>query len=165
MELHALSDHYEIRKLQDEDIPLILDVCLGNPQFYLYTEAEPEEENIRYDMQALPPGKQIQDKYYIGFFKEDRLYAIMDLIDGYPDEQTAFIGFFMMHAQYSAKGLGSELIREVCSALKKEGFAKIRLCINDGNPQSFHFWTKNGFVPLKKVQRDDGTVILAEKVL
>ncbi len=32
MELHALSDHYEIRKLKDEDIPLILDVCLGEPQ-------------------------------------------------------------------------------------------------------------------------------------
>ena len=89
MNIHALSENYGIRKLKEEDIPLILDVCLGNPQFYLYTQAKPEEENIRYDMQALPPGKQIQDKYYIGFFKEDRLYAIMDLIGGYAADASS----------------------------------------------------------------------------
>ena len=32
-------------------------------------------------MRILPPGKSIEDKYYIGFYQEGKLIAVMDLID------------------------------------------------------------------------------------
>ena len=37
-----------------------------------------------------------RDKYYVGYFEEDRLGAVIDLILRYPNEETAFIGLFMM---------------------------------------------------------------------
>ena len=69
----------------------------------------------------------MNDKYYIGFFKRDKLIAVMDLIMNYPKKKTAFIGLFMMDVNYQNKGIGSRVIGEVLSYLKSENYEKIRL--------------------------------------
>ena len=38
-------------------------------------------ESILEDMEALPPNKGYEDKHYIGFFYEDTLAAVMNLIE------------------------------------------------------------------------------------
>lgn len=162
IDIQKLTESYEARILNEEDIDDILRILCGNPLFYEYTTARAERENVRQDMLALPPGRTMSDKYYFGFFDNGGLIAVMDLISGYPDEETAFIGFFMMAAEKQGRGAGSRLIQDVLKELKRSGFDRVRLCINKGNPQSSHFWYKNGFVPLKEVTRGEETVILAE---
>lgn len=44
------------------------------------------KESILDDMEALPPGKSREDKYYVGFFGGGSLAAIVDLILGYPEK-------------------------------------------------------------------------------
>lgn len=73
------------------------------------------------------------------------LIAVMDLISGYPNEETAYIGFFMVNQQVQKKGVGTAVIREVCQFLKQIGFSYIRLAYVKGNPQSEAFWIKNNF--------------------
>ena len=165
IDIHSLTRRYSVRPLDEQDIPLILKICQGNPLFYEYAAAECTAEQLKEDIYALPKGKTADDKYYFGFFDGNRLTAVMDLIDGYPDRETAFIGFFMMNADDSGKGTGTRIIGDVLSSLKEQGFAKVRLCINDGNPQSSHFWQKNGFIPVQTVQRGEETIILAEQKL
>ena len=97
-------------------------------------------------------GKTLNDKYYIGFFKRDKLIAVMDLVMNYPKKKTAFIGLFMMDVNYQNKGIGSSVIGEVLSYLKSENYEKIRLGVDKGNPQSYSFWNKNGFVTVEENQ-------------
>jgi len=97
-------------------------------------------------MASLPPGKTYEDKLYVGFFQEGFLVAVMDLILRHPDRETAFIGFFMMHSACQGKGTGSVIITECAAALRAQGFARIRLGVDKGNPQSNAFWRKNSFV-------------------
>ena len=52
-------------------------------------------------------------KYYVGFYDGDILVAIMDLIDGYPDSDTAFIGFFIMNRQLQGRQIGTSIIQEL----------------------------------------------------
>lgn len=56
----------------------------------------------------------------------------MDLILNFPDNDTAFIGFFMMNQALQGKGIGSEIIRARRSgertALKEPAS---RMCRND----------------------------------
>ena len=55
------------------------------------------------DMSVLPPNKEMCDKYYLGFYDGEKLIAVMDFIMAYPDELTAFIGFFYdgcVHTEY-----------------------------------------------------------------
>ena len=91
--------------------------------------------------------------------------AVLDLIDGYPKPEIAFLGFFMMNRAFQGRGLGSALIGELAAALWDTGKTAIRLGIDKGNPQSTHFWKKNGFAVIREVARPGGTVLLAEKVL
>ena len=165
IDIQKLTETYDARLLGEEDADDILRIMHGNPIFYEYTTAKAERDAVIEDMKALPPGKMAADKYYFGFFDHGQLIAVMDLIDGYPDEETAFIGFFMMAAEKQGRGAGSHLVQDVLKELKRLGFAKARLCINKGNPQSSHFWYKNGFVPLKETARGVETVILAERKL
>ena len=68
----------------------------------------------------------------------------MDLITAYREDETAFIGFFMLNIKYQHKGIASRIIKESIEYLETEGYKKIRLGVDKGNPQSFSFWKKNG---------------------
>ena len=91
--------------------------------------------------------------------------AVMDLIDGYPETDIAFIGFFMMNMKYQGRQIGTSIITEIADYLKKNGFHKIRLAIDKDNPQSRHFWKKNGFLVIKEAEANGGIVLVAEKSL
>ena len=163
MDLSALSKRYSIRRMDDSDADSILELCKGNTQYYLYCQAEPSREQILSDLHITPPGIDPSDKYYIGFYQGNTLVAVMDLIDGYPGPDTAFIGFFMMRKEFQGNQVGSAIIQETAAYLKTLGMTAIQLGIDKGNPQSTHFWKKNGFVVKEEIDRGGWTVLLAEK--
>ena len=97
------------------------------------------------DVTALPPEKCAEDKHYLGFFDRETLVAVLDLIERYPQDDTAYIGFFMTKKERQGYGLGSTFIGELMDELRRERFRKVRLAVDRGNPQSKAFWEKNGF--------------------
>lgn len=124
---------------------LIYDLCSENHTFYRYHPPFVTRESILEDMEALPPGKSYEDKFYVGFFENEALVAIMDLILDYPAKGTAFIGLFMTNIQYQHRGISSKIISEIAVYLKASGYKKMRLGVDKGNPQSYSFWLKNNF--------------------
>ena len=146
MEISSLSKFFVVRKLTINDVDTIYDMMSKNEIFYQYHPPFVTKESVVEDMEALPPNKSYDDKYYIGFFENDSLVAIMDLILGYPTEEIAFIGLFMTNVQYQNKGIGSNIIRDTCDYLNDLGYKKVRLGVDKGNPQSYSFWLKNSLV-------------------
>ena len=67
----CFSKNYSVRKLQKKDIPFILGLCSKNTLYYEYCPPFVSYESIEEDMNAIPP--------------ENKLLAVLDLIDGYPD--------------------------------------------------------------------------------
>lgn len=165
IELSLLSSHYGVRKLNDNDSGSILNLCRQNKLFYQYCNAEPTMEQVLNDLHIKPPGVGLSDKYYIGFYEEDTLVAVMDLIDGYPRKDIAYIGFFMMNGDLQGKGIGTAIIQETAAYLKSCGKTAIKLGIDKDNPQSTHFWKKNGFDVIKEIDRGEWTVLVAKKTL
>ena len=145
MKIKDLSKTFYVRKLDKDDIEMIYDLSYKNHIYYQYHPPFVTRESILDDIKALPPGKSYDDKYYIGFFENDSLVAIMDLILDYPTKGIAFIGLFMTNIQYQHKGIGSNIISEITMSLKSLGYRKIRLGVDKGNPQSYSFWSKNNF--------------------
>ena len=80
----------------------------------------------------------------------------MDLITAYRDDETAYIGFFMLNIKYQHKGIAYRIIKESIEYLKTEGYKKIRLGVDKGNPPSFSFWKKNSF----KVISEDEYIVM-----
>ena len=145
MNILSLSNQYYVRDLVPADAEMVFEVLKGNTIFYQYHPPMVTVESILEDMAALPPGKGYEHKHYVGFFRENTLVAVMDLIEHYPGPGTAMIGFFAMNSALQGKGIGTGIISDCAACLTQLGFTKLRLGIDQGNPQSKAFWTKNGF--------------------
>lgn len=165
IELRMFSKIYNVRKLNIDDVEMIYNLCKSNTQYYEYCGKELSIELIERDLEITPPGIPKEQKYYIGFFEDSKLIAIIDLIDGYPDSNCVYIGFFMMNSELQGAGIGSKIISEVLNYAKNQGFKKCQLGIDKDNPQSNHFWRKNGFEVIREVEIEEGIILVAEKQL
>lgn len=165
IDISKLSKRYFVCVLEESDVEMLVEICKQNTVIYEYTEARPTSENILDDMKATPPGIEMSDKYYFGFFDGQELVAIMDLIDGYPKPEVAYIGFFMMNPKFQRKQIGTTIIDEVIGYLQGIGKTAVRLAIDKGNPQSSHFWKKNGFEVISEADVNGWTKLVAERQL
>lgn len=125
MEITGLSKKYNVRRLDKNDVDILYEMMSKNHIFYEYHPPFITKESILDDMVVLPPGKKSADKFYIGFFKNASLVAVMDLILDYPTKDIAFIGLFMMNTQYQNQGVGTEIICDVKQYLKSSGCKEI----------------------------------------
>ena len=116
--LKQFSNVYQIRRLTKGDLPCLLKLCQTNPSYYKHCPPNPTFETLKKDMAALPPNTTKKDKKYVGFFKGNKLIAVLDLILNYPNSETCFIGFFMIHQKYQGQGIGSQIIQNVSAYLK-----------------------------------------------
>ena len=165
IEVGKLSKRYDVRKLNLDDVEMIYTLCKRNTQYYEYCGKDISIELIEHDIRTAPPEIPMEQKYYIGFFENSILVAIMDLIDGYPNSNSVFIGFFMMNRELQGIGIGSKIVSEVLIYFKKQGFVMCQLGIDKANPQSNYFWRKNGFEVIREVVQEEGTILVAEKQL
>ena len=166
MYIKLISNRYHVRKSLEEDVPDIYRLCCGNSMYYEYCPPFVTEKRIKEDMVTFPPNTTIDDKYYVGFYDDNKLIAVMDLINGYPEDHIAFIGFFMTDSTIQGKGIGSNIISHLCSYLKSQNYNSIRLAWIKGNPQAEHFWLKNEFIMIREtLSTTADSVILAERFL
>lgn len=160
MRTETTGNAFQMRRLGERDVDAILALCEGNRLFYQYHPPMATRESILADMTALPPGKGMEDKAYVGFFEGKKLVAVLDWISGYPAKETAWIGLFMVSVEKQGKGVGSGIIRDMAASLKAVGYREIQLGVDKGNPQSLAFWTKNGF----EVLREDGYIVMGREI-
>ncbi len=167
LDIEKFSTNFTVRKLEKEDISEILSLCEKNTLYYKYCPPFVTEQSIIDDMNALPPRKTKDSKSYVGYYTaENELVAVMDLITDFPDEGTAFLGFFMTDVLVQNKGTGSDVIEELCAYLSDVGAKSVRLAWVEGNPQAEHFWHKNGFKETGAIQdAGDYSVVVAERIL
>lgn len=165
MNVKMLSQSYVVRKLELSNVDDIYALCKENIMYYRYCPPFVSKESIIQDMCLTPKNVALQDKYYVGFYKENKLICLMDLIDHYPYKNTVYIGFFMVNKKYQNQGIGSKIIRELFCTLSKMGYKKVNLAWVNENKQSENFWLKNGMKVIKQIRSDSvGQVVkLAEK--
>ena len=107
MGVKAFSDKYVVRALTEEDVEEVYSLLSKNALYYEYCSPFVTRQRILNDMNALPSGKTIDDKYYIGFYQKDKLIAVLDLIDSYPEKKMAYISFFMTDVSVQNNGAGT----------------------------------------------------------
>ncbi|HEM3680624.1 TPA: GNAT family N-acetyltransferase [Streptococcus suis] len=162
MKTSQCSNRYQVRKLVDADLKQVLASYQTNPLYFEHFPHLPSMESLANDLVECPPGKELSDKYFLGFWDKERLAAILDLIDGYPTAELAYIGLFMVDSRLAGQGLGSKIIAELLSQLATY-FRKVRLGYIESNPQSSHFWSKVGFCPTGEVKEIAGkNIVLTE---
>ena len=160
-----LADCYEVRRLSEADAGDVYELMEDNPLFFEHSGGECSEEQVLRDMTALPPGKSMEDKYYLGYYERQYLIAVLDFIDGYPDEDTAYIGFFMLDGCEQGRKIGRALVEKLCLCCEEWGYRRVMLGRDKANPQSSRFWQSCGFKSIREVEQSRGTVVEAERIL
>ena len=77
MNIQSLSAKYLVRPLKEADIPEVFALCQGNPLYYQFCPPAVTKESIKRDMAALPEGKTLADKYYLGYYSDGLLIAVL----------------------------------------------------------------------------------------
>ena len=166
LSVEQLAARYEARFFTEADLPQLQTLCLGNPLYYAHLGEEVTLDSLRGELTVLPKGKELCDKYFFGLYDGGALIAAIDLIDGYPEADVAYLGWLILSSERQGRGEGTAIVQELTDFLRKQGFRALRLACVVGNPQSAHFWEKNGLVPDgKRSEREKCTVIELERVL
>ncbi|HFU4451274.1 TPA: GNAT family N-acetyltransferase [Streptococcus suis] len=165
MKISQFSSRFQVRKLTEADLEQVLALYQTNPLYFEHFPPLPSLESLANDLVDCPPGKSLSDKYFLGFWDKNNLVAILDLIDGDPTEEIAYMGLFMVDANLSGQDLGSRIMAELLPQLATR-FKKVRLGYVESNPQSSHFWAKLGFCPTGEIKEMAGRrIVLSEYYL
>ena len=89
-----------------------------------------------------------ESKIVLGAFAADQLVAVVDLLRGFPNDHTAFIGLLEVHAKHQGLGHGSttySLVERYVATTWPE-IRILRLAVVDSNAQvATGFWLRQGF--------------------
>lgn len=93
-----------------------------------------------------PPQTEPSQKHNLGVYLEHELIGYIDLIDGYPSRNYAYLGLLLFGEEIQNRGLGRTTFEKIESFVKSWAHIEIlRLGVADTNDVT-GFWQKMGFV-------------------
>lgn len=115
-------------------------------------------------MLCLPEGKAKADKFLLDFGMDLTLWLLW-ILSMHILMRRLFYWFVYGWSSLSEKRIGSHIVTEALAYFAKN-FRKARLAYVKGNPQSQHFWEKQGFKSIGcEVKQELYTVVIAEQSL
>lgn len=142
---------YDIRKITGDDYEDLYNLQLTNPDYFSYMqEHEVTVEECIKGTKALPPNTSLNQKFYMGFYSEDKLEIIMDLIVDYPDKGIVWIGLLMVDAKLKRRGLGREVMLALIKLLLSNSFYSIQLGVIESNYSALSFWNSLNFNEIRR---------------
>lgn len=144
------------RKLLDRnDAAQVLDLYSSNPEYFVCCPPFPDIDSVISDISSFPDTLKETDKRFYGYYLDEELVAVMDLLYGYPAQDILWIGLLMVRKEYQKQGIASSLISELIES--SSSYASIRLAYMNDNHQAGKFWLKRGFTEIEYL--DDKTIM------
>jgi len=139
-------DGYEIEPITKQNFRQIFEVYDTNQDFFHLVQGEKAtiESSIN-DMVAVPPNCDIEQKIYISIWKNDKVIGILDVIEGFPDPTSFWIGLLLIHGEMHGKKIGSRIVDAVLNAAKVTGYKTSQLGVIENNTKGIAFWQNCGF--------------------
>ncbi|GAA3575288.1 GNAT family N-acetyltransferase [Kribbella ginsengisoli] len=138
-----------LRELAPGDVDALQELIESDPG---YTERVTGYPPGAADAQSLlmmrPDGVAEEAKKVLGLWEGEQLAAVVDLLRGYPNEHTAFIGLLEVHGRHRGRGLGAAAYRGIEEYVGREWaeVRTLRLAVVDTNAgEAQGFWECLGF--------------------
>jgi GNAT superfamily N-acetyltransferase len=98
----------------------------------------------------LPPGRSPHDKQVLAFFADSAPAGCADLVRGYPEPQTAYLGLFLFREGFQGRGLGPRALTHVAGLAREWNCKTLRLAVIATNVRGQRFWLREGFVEVQR---------------
>ncbi len=164
-DIGMLSSEFAVRRITEAEISEVYRLCRENRRYYRNLKTKPTLRGLTEVISEVPEGTAPEAKHFVGFYDgEGRLTAILDLITGYPEDDDAFIGWFMVDANMQGRGIGSQIFADVRAAMSGQGFDFLSVGVSKENSDAIDFWQKQGFAfSGKELEWNGRNVILMER--
>ena len=166
-DLSMLSSDYAVSRITEADITKVFSLARSNRRYYRQLGQRPTMRSLTDIISEVPEGSSPESKHFVGFYGDDgSLVAVLDLITGYPEQDDAFIGWFMVNAELQGQGIGSQIIADVRAAMKGLGYDFLSLGVVKENTEAVTFWEKQEFrFSGREEQRDGRTIAYMERAI
>lgn len=121
--------------------------------FTLVAGESPTAETARDLLESRPLGVELTHKHVIGFERSGEVFAIVDLLEGYPGEAEWYVGLLIISPDERARGLGTAVWNAVEAWIRAEGGRHVSLIVQEQNPDAARFWRSVGFTADGKVEQ------------
>lgn len=150
-----------LEQAQDENI--LQNFLKSNEDYYLtISNSGATDFEARLLFEVVPLNKTLNDKFIVGFFKENNLIAIIDLIQNYEADNEWTIGEFIVDLSHRNKGIGKQILENIENLLLSLKVNSIRLAANYKNSKAINFWHKNGYRDFGKTAEQD--IVMVKKL-
>ena len=95
---------------------------------------------------AIPPGRAREDKFLYTIERDARLVGMIDLIRGYPEPATWYLGFLFIAKAFRAAGLGRATLHALYGHARAQGGKALRLGVVEDNARARWLYASEGFV-------------------
>jgi len=154
---------YEVIAITRQNFEQVFKVYDANQDFFMLVQGKKATiESSLGDIDAIPPDCGGKQKVYISIWKGGKAIGVLDLIAGYPEQTSFWIGLLLVHGDLHGKGIGSKIVRAVLDAAKISGYHKAKLGVVESNIQGLNFWEKHGF---NIMGRNKNIVVMARPVV
>jgi len=144
LDIKAFSSEYDVRRITENDISAVYKLCRENKHFYRYLGRVATKESLTEIISNVSDDSK-SGKYFVGFWDDEKLIAIADIIVGYPESNNAFIGWYVVEGNMQRQGIGSQIFADIRANLKTIGIDYISLgCVKE-NEVAMMFWQNLGF--------------------
>lgn len=165
-EFNNLFADFHVEKLDENNLNDIFCICQNNVYYYKCLKETPTIFSVKTILEEVPPNKNFNDKFVLGFFENNKLVAILDLVKDYPKSNNIFIGLFIIDVYYQNKGIGSKVIKRLINILKTIGVSECYLGVVDSNEKAYIFWKKQGFEETGKIYNHEkyNVIMMMKKI-
>jgi GNAT superfamily N-acetyltransferase len=133
---------HAVRRVTDADLPLVQSLFAQDLEYWLHVEGAPlRDDEARITTEEAPPNVP-RDKHH-AFLVDD--VALLDMLEGYPDEHTWFLGLIFLAPAVRGRGFGTKLLEAVCDHARGHGATALRLAVAQAHPEARRLYDRLGF--------------------
>ncbi|HSW61288.1 MAG TPA: GNAT family N-acetyltransferase [bacterium] len=129
----------------------------NNDDFFSTCELGTTEEEVKDLLYDVPPIAGNAKKRVFGLYEDDKLIGFIDSIIKYPDNETCYLGVFVIDRHFRSQGIGKYFYECFEHSIAEEGYKKIRLAVHEENAGAIRFWQRLGFIQANDFEYRCGT--------
>lgn len=151
---------YEFQEGSWENLDEIYSIKQENEDFFAKIQKHKvTREESAGDLTACPKGLAVERKHLYVIYEKGKSIAVLDYLEGYPEEETVYIGLLIVRKSLHGKGVGRKINDAFMRSAQKCGFGKIKLGCYAANEKGYRFWRRNRYSAVKMTDREnDGTI-------
>src|SRR5450759_2434976 len=111
-----MLDYRPLSANNSEDVAALFSLLEETPEYSIIIEGRlPTIEDAKAALSETPPGKEMKDKFFGGYWKDSVLVGCMDLIRGYPEPDILSLGLLLFSETNQGQGFGIHALAHIAN--------------------------------------------------